>query len=139
MGKEMVAYCGLYCEACSFRLAALERDSAHLDGLPKRYDRAKKEPIETFELCPGCRQTENPGYCKMKDCAMEKGLETCADCPQMPCEKLTAFCCDGVAHHDTRANLARIHEIGTEAWADEQQAAWTDADGKRYSWYQKKG
>jgi hypothetical protein len=134
-----IAYCGLNCEACSFRVASLEKDASHLDNLPARYERLKPARIEDMELCLGCRHDTEPGPCHMRECAKGRGYSTCAECPEMPCEKLMAFCGDGAPHHGAVVeNLKRIREIGGEAWALEQEREWRCAAcGKRLSWYNK--
>lgn len=131
-----IAYCGLNCEACSFRRAALERDAAHLAGLPDGYAHAKATPIAELELCSGCKADRDPGNCEMKKCAMAKGYSTCADCPDMPCKELAGFCADAeVPHHNTLDNLRRIREIGEEAFEREQESRWRCACGRKLSWY----
>lgn len=131
-----IAYCGLNCDACCFRVAALERDPTHLENIPERYAWAKAVPIEELELCPGCKQDEEPKPCPMRDCAKPRGYSTCAECPEMPCEKLSAFCGDAAPHHAAVIeNLKRIREIGEEKWAKEQELKWTCGCGRRLSWY----
>lgn len=132
-----IAYCGLNCEACSFRVAALERDAAHLENIPARYGHLKPGRIEEMELCPGCKTDGAACHCGMKPCAVSKGFSTCAECPDMPCDMLLAFCNDGAPHHSfVVENLKRMREIGEDAWAAEQEAAWKcPACGKRLSWY----
>lgn len=131
-----IAYCGLNCEACSFRVAALTRDAAHLDSLPDRYAKAKRTPIAELELCPGCKAEGCSDSCPMQKCAAERGFSTCAECAEMPCEKLIAFSSDGVPHHAcVIKNLNRIRKAGEEAFALEQQALWTCSCGARRSWY----
>jgi hypothetical protein len=118
---NMIAYCGLNCEACCFRVAALEKDLGHLKHAPERY--AKYIPGSVDELeppCPGCKSDDASCSCQMKPCAVSKGFSTCAECPDMPCEKLAAFCGDGAPHHGfVVENLKRIREVGEEAWAQE--------------------
>lgn len=115
-----LAYCGLYCDACSFRLAALERDRWHLGNLPDNYADAKAAPIEQMDLCPGCKLDPNPGNCPISGCARGRGYSTCAECDEMPCKELAEFQADGVPHHDTLQSLLRIREVGEEAWVSEQ-------------------
>ena len=50
---EHIAACGLYCGAC------------------RKYLNGK---------CPGCRQNEKATWCKIRQCCIEKGFHSCADC-----------------------------------------------------------
>ena len=59
-----LAYCGLYCGEC------------------KKYKNGK---------CPGCIETTNATWCKIRTCNQEANYETCAECPQIKrvnCKKL---------------------------------------------------
>ncbi len=50
---EHIAACGLYCGAC------------------RKYLNGK---------CPGCRLNKKATWCKIRQCCIEKGLHSCADC-----------------------------------------------------------
>ena len=41
-----LAYCGLYCQACGFKVAYEEQDRNHLRAMPAKYDRYKEDPLE---------------------------------------------------------------------------------------------
>ncbi len=68
-GEAIIAYCGLVCSEC---------------GQFKR------------QKCQGCH-SEQPMYkgCRVKKCAMDKGISTCADCVEFSdlkrCGKLNNF------------------------------------------------
>jgi hypothetical protein len=42
MADSLIAYCGLYCGACSFQVAYETEDRKHIDSMPSRYDKYKK-------------------------------------------------------------------------------------------------
>lgn len=48
-----IAACGLYCGACRKFLT---------------------------EKCPGCKQNEKATWCKIRQCCIERGYRSCADC-----------------------------------------------------------
>jgi hypothetical protein len=133
---DLLAYCGLYCGACSFKLAFDENDRAHVRAMPPRYDKAKETELEA---CPGCRSepaVDGDDSCKIRSCARSRGLEHCGSCAEFPCSILSAFANDGVPHHsETLGNLRRLREVGEAAWLAEQRARWTCACGARRSWY----
>jgi hypothetical protein len=133
---DLIAYCGLYCGACSFKLAVDENDRAHVLSLPDRYEKAKQAELET---CPGCRNevvAANGDPCKTRACARARAFDHCGVCPDFPCDALSAFAGDGVPHHgQTLENLRRIRDVGTASWLSEQEAQWTCSCGAKRSWY----
>lgn len=133
--RNLIAFCGLYCGACSFRVAAQENDRRHLRDMPARYDAYKDVPMD---VCPGCRQDSRDGQCAIRDCARKHGLTDCGQCPDFPCPRIRSFNDDGVPHHaESISNLTRLTETGEEAWLREQEQRWTCACGARLSWYLK--
>lgn len=130
----MIAYCGLYCGACSFRLAAAENDRRHLLAMPNAYDAWKDTPLEA---CPGCRLENNCGPCAIRDCAISKGIGTCAECGDFPCDRLKSFNADGKPHHaESIPNLELLSRLGEEDWLESMARRWScERCGKRKSWY----
>ena len=55
--KNLVACCGLFCGACG----------SYLKG-----------------KCPGCRENKKAGWCKVRACCLEGGIQSCADCTKFP-------------------------------------------------------
>lgn len=67
MDKEMIAFCGTYCGVC------------------ERRDKTG---------CKGCKENAGNmfwGECDKARCCIEKGLQHCGECEEMPCEKLRAL------------------------------------------------
>lgn len=129
--KRYFTYCGLYCGACSSMLL---------------YDKAMGNiELKDFEVdyeetpCAGCMSGVNSD-CEFVICNQQHGTESCAFCPEFPCEMIVKFSKDEWPHHiDVIDNLKRIKEIGIEAWLNEQQGEWSCPDcGKRTHWYQDK-
>jgi hypothetical protein len=133
---DMLAYCGLFCGACSFRLTVDENERAHVLSLPSRYDKAKEAELEA---CPGCRSepaVDGADPCEIRSCARAHGLEHCGACAEFPCTVISGFASDGVPHHgQTLDNLRRVRDVGVPAWLAEQEAHWTCACGAKRSWY----
>lgn len=112
----MAAPCGLYCGACP----------EYVDG-----------------KCPGicgcsCGQCEGGKFakdCPTYQCVRKRGLQSCADCPELPCTRLIMSANDPVhvcgAH--LIENLRRRKKLGTAAWLKEQQEYWSDQK-KRDRW-----
>lgn len=133
MDLALLAYCGLYCGACSFKLARDTNDMEHVRRMPARYDTHKHT---LPEACPGCRLENQCGPCAIRDCARGRSLDHCGQCRDFPCERLLQFSRDGVPHHGASlANLEAVAALGAEAWLEDQRARWTAPDGTPLSWY----
>jgi hypothetical protein len=135
MASELIAYCGLYCGACSFRLAALENNREHIINMPSQYDPIKNNPIE---YCPGCRLENKCDECEIRDCAVNKGINYCCECAEFPCEILNKFDNDGKPHHrEVLRNLSLLKKNGEIEWLEYMDKKWTCKCGKKISWYYK--
>ena len=84
--KELIAYCGLDCEACEARLATVRKDDALRADVAKRWSELNGVEITPAMIhCTGCR-TEGPktpyceSLCPIRRCAADRGFGTCADC-----------------------------------------------------------
>lgn len=131
--KDLLAYCGLYCGACSFKVAYDENDRQHLTNLPSKYDQYKAGDLQ---FCPGCKLDNQCGECAIRNCARDNKLSHCGDCKAFPCDRLVAFNGDGIPHHSVAiSNLKTINKIGEDSWLSQQEKKWTSIDGKKISWY----
>jgi hypothetical protein len=95
--SELIAYCGLYCGACS------------------KYLKGK---------CPGCRKNEKAQWCKIRTCCIENNFHSCAECKMNPheCKKFNNFFSKFFAlifKSDREACIHRIRKVGKEAYAKE--------------------
>ena len=85
----LLACCGLDCEACDARIATIRNDGALREKTAALWTKLNGTTI-TAEMihCTGCRAegVKTPfcdRLCPIHNCVREKGLDTCADCPQM--------------------------------------------------------
>ncbi|MGB8656321.1 MAG: DUF3795 domain-containing protein [Candidatus Zixiibacteriota bacterium] len=137
MAKDinLLAYCGLYCGACSFKVAFDEKNRQHIKNMPSKYDQYKNAELE---FCPGCRLDKQRGSCKIRNCAMSKDLTNCGECIDFPCAILKEFNYDGMPHHaDCISNLMMVKEKGIDYFLDYQEKHWTCTCGAKTSWYLK--
>ena len=133
---KMLAYCGLYCEQCSARVAIAERDLAHVEPFLEKYRKDRPE-LSDWD-CGGCKGRCICGPCEIKDCAIAKEVGHCGECDSFPCENITAFENDGWAHHLWAVeNLRNIRERGAEVWFENLQPELRCHCGKRQSWYRR--
>ena len=88
--KEILSYCGYRCDLCPAHRGNLKDDDDRRkvsEDWIKYYD-LKVEPCEVD--CDGCvaaSEAPNPN-CKVRPCAMERGVENCARCDDFVCEKI---------------------------------------------------
>jgi len=98
--SELVAPCGLYCGACSFRWRS---------------------------QCQGCRiGADWKIRCSILTCLDRKSLRYCYQCKDVPCKRLQKFEASNrsVHHRGIIKEIGRIKEMGVDAWADEQDRFW---------------
>ena len=96
--KKYIAYCGLDCEACEARLATVNNDAALRQAVAKEWSELNSAEITPEMInCSGCRVpgAKTPycdSLCPIRQCAMDRQVETCGNCPEMEtCEKLGAI------------------------------------------------
>ena len=94
--SNLIAFCGLDCAQCEAYQATQAGDSAWQERLLEKWRVDYAAPGMTLEAvtCDGCRGPRTGGYCAecpVRACALERGLQTCADCPDYGCEKLEHF------------------------------------------------
>jgi hypothetical protein len=99
---EVIAYCGLACQTCPIYLATREEDEgaqermrAEIAQLCREQYGMTYEPQDITD-CDGCRTGEGRLFsacrnCGIRNCARQRGLESCAYCDEYICEKLEAF------------------------------------------------
>ena len=93
--KDLIAYCGLDCEACEARLATMNDDDALRRKVAKLWSELNGVEITPDMIhCTGCRVAgvKTPycdSLCPIRQCALAKKTETCGSCEEMEtCEKL---------------------------------------------------
>lgn len=88
--EEVLSYCGYRCDLCPAYHKNLKSDDdrkrVSRDWV-KYYDH-REEP-DNVE-CRGCSAGVRDGNpnCKVRPCAIEKGVKTCAECDEFACEKI---------------------------------------------------
>jgi len=103
-GKHLAGCCGLYCGLC-----------------PRFQSKAPSR-------CLSCHLGEQHSYCSVyRCCVTRRGLFTCADCDEYPCERLLRVLgveegLDSfISHKPALPNLDRIREVGLEIYLEEQR------------------
>ena len=93
--RELIAYCGLDCEACEARIATINNDDKLRVKVAKLWSELNGVEITPEMInCLGCRVNgvKTPyceSLCPIRQCALGKGYETCGSCAEMrTCEKV---------------------------------------------------
>lgn len=93
--NELIAICGLDCETCEARIATINDDNKLRKKVSKLWSELNDIEITPEMInCTGCRidgvkTIFCDSICPVRQCALEKGYETCADCSEMEkCEKV---------------------------------------------------
>ena len=93
--KDLIGFCGLDCEQCPAYIATVNDDDEMRQEIAKNWSELNDVEI-TPEMvnCEGCRVEGLKTIfcdclCQVRQCALEKNYETCADCEEMEtCEKI---------------------------------------------------
>ncbi|MBN1320952.1 MAG: DUF3795 domain-containing protein [Thermoleophilia bacterium] len=110
------AVCGLCCDACSIFIGSHEE--------PKRLEMFAARMGWDLEdaYCDGCRSERRTPYCQaceLYKCAEQRGYAFCSECEDYPCADLQTFQKERPHRIELFEDLARIGEIGAEAWLAE--------------------
>jgi hypothetical protein len=96
MMSEMIAYCGLDCKDCKAFKATQAKDIEWKKTIAKHWSdqgeiKFKPEDVD----CRGCKSDTISGWCrklcKIRPCAIEKNVKTCAHCDNYSCDMLKDF------------------------------------------------
>ncbi|RLA93243.1 MAG: hypothetical protein DRG69_07450 [Deltaproteobacteria bacterium] len=134
--KRFISFCGSYCKKCPWftgELRNIFQEAAFAFeeyGLERRLEgkvdinEFKKgfEILKELGICSGCKQeikeTPEEDRCKIRQCACKRGYNTCAECPEFPCEMLKSH--PGVVKFKCIENLQEIKEKGLKGWLEKQ-------------------
>ena len=94
--QKMIAYCGLDCAECRAFKATRAKDSERKALIAKQWMEGLTLEFKPDDIdCNGCKSDVLSGWCrkicKIRPCAEERRVETCAHCDAYPCRKLKAF------------------------------------------------
>ena len=109
--KDMIAYCGLDCEACEAYIATKNDDDELRRKVAKHWSELNNVEITPEMInCEGCRvdgvkTVYCDSLCEIRQCAMKRKYETCGDCTELEgCGKVAAVISN---NEEARKNLKR--------------------------------
>ncbi len=93
--NEYIGYCGLDCKKCEAYIATINDDNELRRKIAKLWSELNNVEITPEMInCEGCRidGVKTPlcdSMCFIRQCALEREYETCADCSKLEeCEKI---------------------------------------------------
>ncbi len=87
--EKMIGYCGYNCHLCAARSDDISVRQKMVDAW-KKYLGHENYTAENV-ACEGCKSKGNKiadKQCKARPCARDKGLDSCAQCDDFPCDKV---------------------------------------------------
>jgi len=149
--KDFDSYCGIFCEACDIQVAAKTGIKSKFatfwsEKNIELYQKSQGYTYDTkdqFKLkCSGCKSEEvfiNCRICKIRECAISKGVEHCSNCKDYKCLLFINFeKGKAILPHLAQAetNLNTIQSVGMEAWKMDQTKKWACPNCQTsFSWY----
>lgn len=94
--NKLIAPCGIDCSECTTYIATQANDDTYREAAAKRIREQYKISINKEDInCLGCLEPgKHIGYCavcKIRECSVQKDVESCAQCDTYPCEDLASF------------------------------------------------
>lgn len=85
-------YCGYKCGICAGKSSDIEKRRKMVEGWKKLFGHTcyTEENVPIKSPCCGCKGDGEIAdkSCQARACAMEKGIDFCADCEEFPCKKV---------------------------------------------------
>ena len=94
---KLIGACGLNCAQCEAFIATQENDDEKLAAVAKKWSEQFGGDIDQSKcICDGCRaggrlSTAHATSCKLRECAIKRGVPTCAHCDDYICKTLEGF------------------------------------------------
>jgi len=108
---ELLAYCGIDCDACPALTATRTGDAALRAKTAAEWSKSYGHDFKPEDInCTGCTTEAGPhiGYCSMceiRKCAISRELENCSACSDSGCTTLAGF------HKNAPEARARLEAI----------------------------
>jgi hypothetical protein len=138
--RNQIGFCGIWCGSCGAGNGAIQELARRFEEIVKNYELEKWVPkefdfkefmkglacVQATPLCPGCQKGGGPPICKVRICALEKGVRECSHCDQlMECENFGQL---EKSHPRIREDLMEIKSRGRpeliEKWMGELKSKW---------------
>jgi hypothetical protein len=145
MDKKYLCYCGLYCENCAVMAninpaaknlydemtnAGFDKIIHYIPGGDDFWPFLKN--MANNGICTDCKSGGGNPDCKIRLCAKEKGVDTCALCETYPCGPLREFL---AAYPTLESDNALLREKGFDEWGklqdERRQSGFTYSEDRK--------
>jgi hypothetical protein len=94
--EKLIAACGIDCSECEARKATLANDNELRAEVAEKWGKQYDANLTAEHInCNGCMEAgvhfSHCNECDYRACVRSKGLTSCADCSDYPCEMLEQF------------------------------------------------
>ncbi len=95
--ETLISYCGMVCSECEAYLATQDNDNDQRATVAEAWSKLYGVQLVPKDInCDGCvaKNCRHIGHwqtCEIRRCAQERAVQSCADCADYACQKLSAF------------------------------------------------
>lgn len=138
--KNQNGYCGIWCGSCGGGNGSIQELARRFEDIVRNQNLEKYVPkefdfeeflkglvaIQKMPLCPGCRKGGGPPTCKVRICALDRGVADCSSCEQVArCPNFDQL---EKTHPKIKGDLIQIKNENrpalVEKWVDELKYKW---------------
>jgi hypothetical protein len=138
--KNQIGFCGIWCGSCGAGNGAIQELARRFEETAKKCQLEKWVPKEfdfkefmkglactqAVSTCPGCQEGGGPSNCKIRICALAKGMTDCRRCDQLiECKNFEQL---ERTHPKIKVGLMEIRGKDRpeliEKWMDELKTRW---------------
>ena len=89
------SYCGVNCEKCKVYIGTMANDDSIKQEIANEWSILYKREFKKEDMiCEGCKSDKLFSLCSLCDiapCNTSRGIESCEDCIEFPCERIQCF------------------------------------------------
>ena len=117
--QKLVGACGNHCGKCNDYIAYVTKDFELKKKVSEEIKKQYGVDIQPEKIaCDGCWGSIHNAWsasleCKIRQCALDKNILTCADCDNFPCE---VYIRQFDIHSQQAKNINSIKQIGIDSW-----------------------
>lgn len=94
--EKIIAACGIDCSQCDARKATIANDNEMRAAVAEKWSKEYDSNIVAENInCMGCMESgfhfSHCNECDYRACVRSKGLTSCAQCSDYPCEMISQF------------------------------------------------
>jgi len=138
--RDQIGFCGIWCGSCAAGNGAILELTRKFEEVVKNYSLKEWAPkefdfkefmkgltcMQTMPSCTGCQKGGGPPTCKIRICALSKGVADCSQCNQLiECRNFDEI---EKSHPKIKQDLLKIKNVdrreAIEKWHEELKTKW---------------